>query len=266
MITVNGHKLVPTMFPDGTSQVWKLPGSVFRCGGMAKIEWRFGHEGEIMHLAQLKRLLDARSINATLYMPFLPYSRQDHGVSNESTFALLAFAGIINRLKFISVYCLDAHSSQASKSIENFHSHYPKEVLHHVLSVLGDPLVCFPDAGAVAKYSGFVEKFLYGQKKRNQSTGEIEEYSLTHSKCEANVLIVDDICDGGATFIELARLLRGAGAEQIHLFVTHGIFSKGLMPLRAAGIDRIFTHEGEISETRGEHAICIDYFENQEAK
>ena len=45
-------------------------------------------------------------------------------------------------------------------------------------------------------------------------------------------MIVDDICDGGQTFIELAKALEKQGAHQIFLYVTHGIFSKGLDTLK----------------------------------
>ena len=47
-----------------------------------------------------------------------------------------------------------------------------------------------------------------------------------------NCLIVDDICDGGGTFIPLAKKLKNAGAKTVTLYVTHGIFSKGLDPLK----------------------------------
>jgi ribose-phosphate pyrophosphokinase len=40
-------------------------------------------------------------------------------------------------------------------------------------------------------------------------------------------VIADDICDGGRTFIELAKELRGMGAQIVHLYVTHGFFTKG---------------------------------------
>lgn len=49
------------------------------------------------------------------------------------------------------------------------------------------------------------------------------------------------LCDGGRTFTELARALKDRGAGRIGLFVTHGIFSRGLDPLFAEGIDDIFT-------------------------
>ena len=59
------------------------------------------------------------------------------------------------------------------------------------------------------------------------------------------MLIVDDICDGGKTFELLAEQLYSNGAEEVNLFVTHGLFTKGLRPLKNAGIKRIFTNKGE---------------------
>ncbi|HCW17254.1 MAG TPA: phosphoribosylpyrophosphate synthetase, partial [Achromobacter sp.] len=52
------------------------------------------------------------------------------------------------------------------------------------------------------------------------------------------VLVVDDICDGGRTFLELASALRDTTRQPVYLYVTHGIFSKGLGELNAryAGI------------------------------
>jgi ribose-phosphate pyrophosphokinase len=44
----------------------------------------------------------------------------------------------------------------------------------------------------------------------------------------AVILIVDDICDGGRTFIELAKKLRPMTTGKIKLLITHGIFSKGI--------------------------------------
>ena len=48
-----------------------------------------------------------------------------------------------------------------------------------------------------------------------------------------NYLIVDDIIDGGRTFIELSKELvrKGIDKSQINLYVTHGIFSKGFTEL-----------------------------------
>jgi ribose-phosphate pyrophosphokinase len=60
-------------------------------------------------------------------------------------------------------------------------------------------------------------------------------------------MICDDIADGGKTFIELAKSLNGI-VKDINLYVSHGIFSKGLKVLHDAGISKIFTKEGLTSE------------------
>jgi ribose-phosphate pyrophosphokinase len=45
-------------------------------------------------------------------------------------------------------------------------------------------------------------------------------------------VIVDDICDGGRTFIELAKVIIAQNQEaKIYLVVTHGIFSAGFSEL-----------------------------------
>ena len=58
---------------------------------------------------------------------------------------------------------------------------------------------------------------------------------------------MDDICDGGATFTLLGYALQAMGVTEIHLYVSHGLFTKGTQVLREAGIKRIFTKVGEIS-------------------
>ena len=51
---------------------------------------------------------------------------------------------------------------------------------------------------------------------------------------------MDDICDGGGTFLGLADELRKRNAGPLHLAISHGIFSKGTEVLRQK-FDRLFT-------------------------
>ena len=76
------------------------------------------------------------------------------------------------------------------------------------------------------------ENIIYAQKVRNSQTGEIVETRLEKEAIAQDCIIVDDICDGGRTFIELAKVLKSKGAKDIYLYVTHGIFSKGIEVLR----------------------------------
>ena len=246
MISINGEKVNPTLFPDQTSQVWNVSGLNSLT---ASVVWEYECEREFLHLAQLKTLLDAKDIKATLHMTYLPYGRQDKPVNNESTFALVTFAKLINDLKFEAVFAIDPHSDVAKELIKNFTPIIPVNYIDMAAFYTGADIFCYPDKGALKKYGNYTAKsFVYGEKVRNQQTGKIESMKLVGNVKDKTVLIVDDICDAGGTFCGMAKLLYDAGAKEVNLYVTHGIFSKGLKPLREAKIERIFTKDGEVGE------------------
>lgn len=248
MISLNGVVIKPTLFSDQTSQVWKVPAEAFSAAG-ASITWDFEQESEFMQLAQLKTLLDKKNIPANLIMKYLPYARQDKEVSNESTFGLITFSRLLNSLNFKEVVAIDPHSEAPYELIKNFTSINPNVALEVATQLTEADLYCYPDKGAVTKYTKmYYHPYVYGKKIRNQSTGAIESLKLEGDVKGKRVLIVDDICDGGGTFSWMASLLYDSGAKEVNLFVSHGIFSKGLKPLKEAKIERIFTKEGEVSE------------------
>lgn len=248
MITLNGVKINPTIFPDKTSQVWKIekfPDQV------ATVVWEFENEGELMHLAQLKLLLDSKGIKANLKIPFLPYARQDKEVENDRTFALISFARLLNTLKFESVESIDVHSSAANSLIENFHSWGVEHYIAKSFRQCGADLIVYPDLGAKLRYSSDVLiPCVFAVKERNQESGRLIYHDFgdeTKAKlANKNVLVVDDICDGGATFVMVADKLREAGVNEMNLYVSHGLFSKGTRPLKNSGYNKIYTKEGEV--------------------
>jgi ribose-phosphate pyrophosphokinase len=246
MITIGNRQVPTTLFPDNTSQVWHLPDEIFTLP-VIHIVWTFSLESEFLQLAQLKTLLDAKGIKATLELPYLPYGRQDKEVSNESTFALRTFARQLNTLAFECVTIHDPHSRTALELIDRSVAAYPKEEIYRVFSETAD-LICYPDAGARTKYSEVYPglPFIYGEKVRDQKSGQISDYRLAGDPSGKKILIIDDICDGGATFILLTKELLNKGALSVSLFVSHGLFSRGTRPLFASGISRVFTEKGEL--------------------
>lgn len=252
MISVNGFVVQPLMFPDGTSQVWKLPHKLLseaahlHLGG--EVIWKFEHEGEFMQMAQIKFLLNKHGIESSLTLPYLPYARQDKPTANDATFALRPFAYLLNSLSFKSVAIMDPHSEVALELIDNAVALWPFKEVRQVFAQQGSDIVCYPDKGALVKYTKLFPElpFMHGEKNRDPITGNILSYQIMGDPKGQNVLIIDDICDGGMTFRLLAKDLLNAGAKQIDLFVTHGIFSKGLKVLLDAGITSVFTKEGQV--------------------
>jgi ribose-phosphate pyrophosphokinase len=251
MIKLNGLLITPLIFPDKTSQVWKIDENYI--GVFNLIEWTFENESELIHVAQLKELIISFYANAqvSLYLPYLPYARQDKIVSNDATFALTTFANLINSLCFSSVSMVDPHSDKALKLINRSIAIDPFDAIMPAL-VATEAIACFPDHGAEARYSSKIgqKNKLVLDKVRDQLTGEITGLSIIGDVQPTRYLIIDDICDGGRTFIEAAKALYAAGALEVNLYITHGIFSKGTQVLRDAGIKRIFTYKGEINENQ----------------
>ena len=257
MIYLNDEKIVPTIFPDKTSQIWKVK-NIPTGYVVAKVVWIFENEGEFLHLAQLKTLLDYYNVlYSKLTMHYLPYGRQDKEVSNDTTFALTTFAKLLNSLNFQKVTIVDPHSPVASTLIHNCEEWYPQDYINSIMFTCKTDVVCYPDDGAYCKYVPmyqFSQPHIHGEKVRDQLTGNITSYKLINDLGNLgnivgkSIMIIDDICDGGMTFKLLAKDLLAAGAKEVNLFVTHGIFSKGLKTLKDSGINRIFTQDGEKSE------------------
>lgn len=265
MITVNGVEIKPTIFPDGTSQVWQLPDDVknylIECQTIdshAVVRWDFQSESEIIHVCQLAHLArtEYNDVKLLLDVPYLPYGRQDKSVSNDATFALITFARIINCF-YNCIRTVDAHSNKLEQINNYFPSSYPKCInifpkkeIEKAIKYSRADFACYPDKSAKERYAKHIDlPAVYMDKVRNQSTGAITGLEW-HVDClhydlkDKSIIVIDDICDGGRTFIECAKLLKTAGVRCMSLYVSHGIFSKGLEPLENAGYSEVFTKEG----------------------
>lgn len=261
MIIANGHKIQPTIFPDKTSQVWKLPKSVFQ--PHCSICWDFESESEVFHLMQLLDLLSKEEgvDSVHIHMPTLPYARQDKEIENCSTFALRSIGRMLcdKRSSFMSLSAsaFDAHSKILGNYLP-FSSESPLTEICAAIYEFDANCLCFPDSGARERYSDAVEAngsiaTITLEKTRNQTTGEITGLAINSSGImddhqALRVLIVDDICDGGRTFIEASKLLHSRYECEVGLYVSHGIFSKGTQVLYDAGISQIYTREGKVNE------------------
>lgn len=253
-LKLNGTVIVPTIFSDHTSQVWKLDQKLFNAVYWSEIEWDFEEEAEFLHLAQLIDLIRVQNpkTSISLDISYLPYARQDKEISNNSTFALRTFAKLLNTLNIDDIRILDAHSNIVYSLIDEARELRPYTFIDNTLNEIKPDVICFPDGGAIERYQ-YVNygRIVFAQKTRNQLTGELTQCIIHGEVKDNNVLMLDDLCDGGGTFTMLAKKLYEAGAKEVNLYVTHGIFSKGLQVLKDAGIKRIFDKNGEVFEFKG---------------
>lgn len=247
--------VTPTIFPDGTSQVWKLPKGITESYNGA-VDWHFESEREILDILSLRKLLHWQDLD--LYVPYLPYARQDKEVSNSATFNLEVFADLLNQAKFTSVYSFDVHNpARTERLIHNFFSQSAHGFHIETINKSKPDYIVFPDAGAAERYLQGLDHLpkVVCDKTRDQLTGEITGHKVLYQDAYvsnltappaipegARFLIVDDLCDGGATFISVAKLLRELQPSAVvDLCVSHGVFSKGREHLFTNGISNVYT-------------------------
>jgi ribose-phosphate pyrophosphokinase len=244
MLFMNGKPIVPTIFPDKTSQVWHVEG--INPEGRNLVHWEFDHEGELMHLAQLRELLP-NVPRPVLCIPYLPYARQDKPIGNNETFALVPFLRLLSALEFANIEVFDPHNPVIVKTwLHNVTIVNPTLEIEQAVRECAPDVICYPDAGARARYDDIAPQLpvIFADKTRDNATGNIIGMRVPEAS-GLRVLIVDDLCDGGMTFIKLAQALKAGGALEVNLYVSHGLFTKGTKVLHDAGIQRIFTRKGE---------------------
>lgn len=181
------------------------------------------------------------NMHLRLCIPYFPYSRQDRVASPGDAFALQVAANLIKQCDFWEVETWDAHSDVlagmfAPGRLKNIPQH---DLLCNVVRATykgpgnGVALVA-PDAGAAKKLFKLGAKLklpvIEASKVRDTSTGNIIGCSITDTSDYSHLIIVDDICDGGATFIQLRNAImdqRDNSPVKLDLVTTHGIYSKG---------------------------------------
>lgn len=205
---------------------------------------------QVIELLQAHDILKRKFPTATftLSLGYVPYARQDRVCSEGESLAIKVFANLINSMNFSMVYIADPHSDVTSALINNSQvvEQY-KTIRGHIPAIreAGISMVVAPDAGSTKKAYKIAHEyhlgFIQGVKHRDTETGALTGFEAYGDVDGKDVIIVDDICDGGGTFIGLAKVLKEKGAKSVSLFVTHGIFSKGLGCLLDSYIDTIYT-------------------------
>lgn len=248
----------------GVKIVNAMPVKVERAGILVKSEGNLNDEFfEIASLVDILRACNSRVV-ITLFLPFAPYARQDRRMDRHDAFSLKVYADQINLLNLDRVVVLDSHSDGFPACVNNC-VNIPQDFILRAskdavgLSDFAETIIS-PDAGSAKKVIKAAialgvdpNSVVYLEKIRDTTTGAITSTKIASDPSGVmgtNCLIIDDLCDGGATFIAGAEVLYKAGARSVGLFVTHGIFSRGVLSLSENGIDKIWTTDSFLCKTR----------------
>jgi ribose-phosphate pyrophosphokinase len=192
----------------------------------------------------------------SLYTPYFLGSRSDRKfVEGGVNYLKQVICPIINSLNFYSVVVLDPHSDVLEACLNNYEKADNHILVKWALTDIDNKdgaqsRICLvsPDAGAYKKIFDVAKKFsidkiITANKVRDMKTGNIlrTEIPVLDQHDTIQYVIIDDICDGGRTFVELAKAIKdGRPTAKIYLVVTHGIFSAGYSQL-GEYFERIYT-------------------------
>jgi len=235
-----------SQFPDGQQTVdltdWN---DLLRYDDAVKINSRLNTfkdlELIICATAAVRNIKPNREI--ALYVPYFIGARSDRKfVDGGVNYLKQVICPIINSLNFVTVVILDPHSDVLEACLNNYEKVNNHLLVKHALSKIDNKngaqdRICLvsPDAGAYKKIFDVAKKFgieniITATKVRDMRSGNIlrTEIPTLNQHDDLKYVIIDDICDGGRTFIELAKAIKGSRpTAKVYLVVTHGIFSAG---------------------------------------
>lgn len=215
-----------------------------------RINTRLNSSDDIMNLClAVDALRNMGTKCVEVFIPYVPYARQDRVMTTGEPLSIRVFANILNGLHLNKVTVFDAHSDVTTALIDRCKNLTNAVMVRYFLKELSlnDYVLVSPDIGAYKKVDalgkalGYKGEIATGIKIRDVSTGEIIRSEVYANDLQGkNCIVVDDICDGGRTFIELAEALKAKNAGNLYLIVSHGIFSHNALDnLKAAGYKNV---------------------------
>ena len=237
-----------------------------QCINSVRFNLIYKNDLDLMRIALMKDALQeiiGYDVKYTLSMPYHPYARQDRVCTDGDAFSLRVAVNMIRSLNFDKIYVQDPHSNVLAGM-------YPAGMLEIQsqdivlmnlirwnLSKSENPkslVLIAPDEGAFKKTEALLDKFhgfafqdvsmIRCFKKRDPKTGKILSVECLDEipNKSVTVVVTDDICDGGGTFIALIENIKHkfCKGSKFYLCVTHGIFSKGVDVLEDVGYAAVF--------------------------
>lgn len=207
---------------------------------------------EVDHVTIYARLRDANGVMALLLakdalervypfakfylrMGYIPYARQDRVCNPGEALSAKVFANLINAQKFETVVVIDPHSSVSTCLLDRCMIVPQYMVFKNIYRTWDHITILAPDAGALKKAEEFAQVVnakgvVHCVKKRNMADGKIiGQEIIDEINPHGHYFMLDDICDGGRTFLGVFNAMTEKGFDpsvgKVELAVTHGIFS-----------------------------------------
>ena len=205
-------------------------------------------------------------VTTVLYLPYIPYSSQGSVLNQGKALPIKVFCEMINSLNFDKVVVFDPYDNMALALINNVsvirQSHSFQN--NHWLTgdLLESHLLVAPKDGSqrikTLCRDLSIDKFVQGCGVENGSVSD-DVFWIRDTLGGKDLLIVDNVFDDGDDILGLATTLKHRGASSVKLWVSHGIFSKGLQDVFDNGIDHVYTTNSIASEEVHESLTRVNW-------
>lgn len=227
------HPIKLWRFPTGEVGVKLINISDVRYTDCAIVEVMFSNNDDILYAINLVDALiqvGFRKHQIMLDIPYLPYSRQDRVCHEGESIACNVFLKLLETSE-VCVRTFDLHSE---RYLPSFVVNVPQYVCAAGLPKFD--LLIGPDKGSTNKVSDvakfFDTKYIVLDKIRSE-TGIKITVPEGINNVEGSICIVDDLLDGGGTFIKAAEAIKEVNpTASLSLYVTHGFFTAGIDKLK----------------------------------
>ena len=220
MIILNKKKVEYGNFPN--KELYIVKNKILLDTEINFINFIYDDQIDIIKLILLQDHIKECSGKSILHIQYLPYSRMDRS-NNDYNFSLKAIANLINSMDFVKVIIREPHSNVSLNLIDrSIEEEWCMNKINFIETFikLKDKSIFYPDKGAADRYAKNDLPTAFGKKVRDFTTGEITNFEI-EGTVKQNILIVDDICSRGGTFIEAAIKLKAAGAKRVSLLVSY---------------------------------------------
>ena len=222
MIFIYGNEVEQDSFSAGELKIKLTP---FNAEVPVIVKWKYESDRELFTIACIRDFY--KNNNCTLVVDYFPHARMDRVKNPEDVFTLKVFCKMLNDMNFDKVICLDVHSNVTPALVNNLQVDSPKAYIENVLTIIGTEnlTLFFPDEGAQKRYGEMFKDLpqAFGIKKRDWQTQKIKDYMVVglENIIGKRILIIDDICSYGNTFVNAAESLKKVGVKEIYLYISH---------------------------------------------
>jgi ribose-phosphate pyrophosphokinase len=217
------------LYPDGSFYA-----KIIDYGEPMVITERINSYNDLWFIKQLKDAMDHQGLQCHLSIPCLLDAQADRRFNSNESSNLKLVCDFINELEFVSVTVFHPHNPEVVENlIDNCVIRDNRRFIQKVLADIGkdqDELILFStDAGGFKplmkladkmKWEGEVYSANKSRKWANGKSSLVQQIDRSDFQGKS-ILIIDDLCVYGGTFIGLRSLLADRNVGELYLAVSH---------------------------------------------